>query len=437
MPPNLLLYLPTEPLSMPAADSGRRPAAEAGLMTPSLRRLLQITTLLLLLYFALLVVLDRWVVRSRPGGQVLPDLYYAGHISLALAVLLLIHWGWLQRRLGGAFLPLVIAAMSFMPIMLDWIILPTPPVGPLVALQGLISFRLLPSICVGLVLVAWYYRWRNVVGYVLATTALTILINLHVSSLGTVIGLLVIQSITLLLFGYCIAALTARLNLQRSELMAANRQLQEFASTQERLTISRERNRVARELHDTLAHTLSGLTVQLETIKAYWAVDPATARALLDTALLSSRTGLDETRRALGALRVSPLDDLGLCLAVKTMVESAAASANLRLRLQLPDHMPQLPPELEQGVYRIAQEAIANVITHAQASTLTLHMTLDPALLTLLVEDDGHGFDLNQHALAGHYGIAGMHERTSLLNGQFELVSAPGAGTRIVARLPR
>jgi signal transduction histidine kinase len=437
MPPNLLLYLPTEPVSMPAADSGRRPVAEAGLMTPSLRRLLQVTTLLLLLYFALLVLLDHWFVRFRPGGQVLPDLYYVGHIGLALGALLLIRWRWLQSRLGRALLPLVIAAMSFAPIMLDSLTLPAAPVGPLMAQAGLISLRLAPSICLGLVLVAWYYPWWYGIGYVLGTSGLTILTNLHNPAFGTIIASMVVQSITLLLFGYCISVLTARLNLQRSELMQANRQLQEFASTQERLTISRERNRVARELHDTLAHTLSGLTVQLETIKAYWAVDPATARTLLDKALLSSRTGLDETRRALGALRVSPLDDLGLCLAVKTMVESAAASANLRLRLQLPDQMPQLPPELEQGVYRIAQEALANVITHAQASTLTLHMTLEPALLTLLVEDDGHGFDVSQHTLAGHYGVAGMRERTSLLSGQFELVSAPGAGTSIVARVPR
>jgi signal transduction histidine kinase len=278
MPPNLLLYLPTEPLSMPAPDSRQRPAAEAGLMTPSLRRLLQITTLLLLLYFALLVLLDAWFVRVRPGGQVLPDLYYAGHIGLALGALLLIRWRWLQSRLGGAFLPLVIASMSLAPILLDRLTLPAAPVGPLIAQAGLLSLRLAPSICLGLVLVAWYYPWWYGVGYVLGTSGLTILTNLH--SLGTIIPAMVLQSITLLLFGYCISVLTARLNLQRSELMEANRQLQEFASTQERLTISRERNRVARELHDTLAHTLSGLTVQLEAIKAYWAVDPAAARTM-------------------------------------------------------------------------------------------------------------------------------------------------------------
>jgi signal transduction histidine kinase len=87
-------------------------------------------------------------------------------------------------------------------------------------------------------------------------------------------------------------------------------------------------------------------------------------------------------------------------------------------------------------VYRIAQEAIANVISHAQARTLTLELTFDPALITLLVADDGHGFDINQDAQAGHYGIAGMRERTALLGGQFELTSMPGAGTRLAVRIP-
>jgi signal transduction histidine kinase len=436
MPPNLLLYLPTEPLTMTAPESRHQPAAEAGLMTASLRQLLQITTLLWIFYFVLLVALDQLFLRRRPGVTALPDLYYGGHMAIAMSVMVLVRWRSAQRRLGGAFLPLVIGAMSFVPLVFDRAILPTTLVGPIISQQGLSSLRLLPSICVGLVLVAWYYRWRYVVGYVLATAALTIALNLHASSLGNVIGAMVLQSITLLLFGYCISVLIDRLNRQRSELIEANRQIQDYASTQERLTISRERNRVARELHDTLAHTLSGLTVQLETIKAYWGVDPATARTMLDTALLTSRTGLDETRRALGALRVSPLDDLGLCLAVKTMVESAAAEASLRLSLRLPESMPQLAPALEQGVYRIAQEAIANVIAHAQASTLTVRLAFDPALLALEVADDGHGFDPAQAAAPGHYGIVGMRERALLLGGQFELTSAPGAGTRLAIRIP-
>ncbi|HYF66096.1 MAG TPA: ATP-binding protein, partial [Herpetosiphonaceae bacterium] len=115
----------------------------------------------------------------------------------------------------------------------------------------------------------------------------------------------------------------------------------------------------------------------------------------------------------------------------------AAAAANLRLRLELPESQIQLPPEVEHGFYRIAQEAISNAVTHAQASALTLRLAFEPDQITLLVEDDGHGFDIRQAPPAGHYGIAGMRERAALLGGQFELDSAPGSGTRIVVRVPR
>ena len=99
----------------------------------------------------------------------------------------------------------------------------------------------------------------------------------------------------------------------------------------EDLAISRERNRIAQELHDTLSHTLSGLSVQLETMKAYWEVDPATARKRLDKSLAATRSGLEETRRILMALRAKPLEELGLIPALRQMAEEATAKAGITL----------------------------------------------------------------------------------------------------------
>src|SRR5439155_20678930 len=127
------------------------------------------------------------------------------------------------------------------------------------------------------------------------------------------------------------------------------------AGTLESLAVSRERNRMARELHDTLAHTLSGLSVQLETVEAYWDVEPRTAHAMLDRALEATRDGLQETRRALKALRASPLDDLGLGLALRRMAESAVARANIELDLEIPEQVPPLAPDVEHCIYRVAQ----------------------------------------------------------------------------------
>ena len=126
--------------------------------------------------------------------------------------------------------------------------------------------------------------------------------------------------------------------MQRRSLEEANAQLRYHASTQIELTISHERNRMARELHDTLAHTLSGLIVQLQTVKAYWEIEPATSQKMLDDALAATRDGLRETRGALKSLRATPLEDLGLSLAIRQLAEEVAARANLDLQVGSQSH---------------------------------------------------------------------------------------------------
>ena len=104
-------------------------------------------------------------------------------------------------------------------------------------------------------------------------------------------------------------------------LREANANLTHYASTLEQLTVSRERNRLARELHDTLAHSLTAISVSLETAKAYFDIDQAKSRELLDKSLDATRLGVDETRRALKALRSSSLEDMGLGLAIQRAAE--------------------------------------------------------------------------------------------------------------------
>jgi len=199
----------------------------------------------------------------------------------------------------------------------------------------------------------------------------------------------------------------------------------------EDLTISRERNRMARELHDTLAHTLSALAVQLETVKAYWEVDPMAAQGMLDKSLETTRSGLQETRRALKSLRASPLDDLGLVLALRKMAEETAARANLRLELSLPDQPVSDSAEGAHAIYRVAQEAMANAAHHAQAQTLAVRLSVNGSGLSLEVRDDGQGFNRQQGQTAGHFGLAGMVERAQLAGGQLTIDSRPGRGTTI------
>jgi signal transduction histidine kinase len=188
---------------------------------------------------------------------------------------------------------------------------------------------------------------------------------------------------------------------------------------------------MARELHDTLAHTLSGLTVQLETVKAYWQVDATAAQAMLDKSLEATRSGLQETRRALKSLRASPLDDLGLSLALRRLVESAGQRANLALDFSAPAQLPSLSPDVEQCIYRVAQEAVANVTHHANAKNLKVHLTLNGQDLSLLVQDDGRGFEEHLGENAEHFGLPGMRERAHLVGGQLTIDSRPGQGTTV------
>ena len=144
-----------------------------------------------------------------------------------------------------------------------------------------------------------------------------------------------------------------------------------------------------------------------------------------------AHSGLGETRRALQALRASPLDDLGLSLAVKTMVEDAAARANLALNLSVADKLPSLSPDVEQCIYRVAQEAVTNVGKHAKAKTLTVNLESAEEKVTLMVHDDGAGFDVDKKGKANDYGLEGMRERAQLVGGELTVTSRPGEGTTV------
>jgi signal transduction histidine kinase len=171
--------------------------------------------------------------------------------------------------------------------------------------------------------------------------------------------------------------------------------------------------------------------VQLETTQAYWDVEPETARDLLAKSLAATRSGLNETRRALKALRASPIDDLGLLLSLQKLAQSAAERGKLNLSLSLPEQMPPLSPDVEQCIYRIAQEALENVVYHANAQTLAVQLTVSDEVIHLRVEDDGLGFDTKQSQETGHYGLAGMRERAQAAGGELTISSQPGQGTQI------
>ena len=397
--------------------------------------LLRLAVALWLGYLFVLAVIDH-TLYPHP---VFPPHYYVINGLDALAVLGLARWRRGQQRLGGAFLPLVIALMSLVPAITGNIAVLGVPPGPSNRPEVLM-LRTLPILLVALILTAWQYPWIIVIAFSLGINLFALGLHLlfyrpgQASILPPLIVLL-IQTVSFLVVGYFIHTLMTRMQHQRQALEQANTRLRDYAGTLEDLATSRERNRLARELHDTLAHTLSGLSVQLETAKAYWEVDPATAQRLLEQSLAATRAGLQETRRALKALRSSPLEDLGLRLAVRQLAESAAERANLHLDLELPTSLPALSDAQEQCIYRVTQEAVANVVHHANARTLTVHLAREDHGIRLTVRDDGQGFDPHNLETTGHYGLKGMHERAALSGGALSVESRPGAGTEVQLRI--
>ena len=371
----------------------------------------------------------RQILRARLQELPFQYMYFLTNAVTALVMLGSTMWPWLQNRLGRAYLPLMIVFMSVPPIVSKYVTGSIFLLGPLVLSGGMVVFLM------ALVLTAWQYRWRHVVIFCLGTAALDVaMAGLFgpISFVAIFAGLLsLIQTAGFLVVGYFINALMNQLRVEQESRELANVQLRHQVSTLEHLTVSRERNRMARELHDTLAHTLSALSVQLETVKAYWNVDSATAQGALDKSLDATRSGLQETRRALKSLRASPLEDLGLGLALRRLAESAATRANLALDLRLPEENLALAPDAEQCIYRVAQEAVANVTHHASARQLTLHLTRDTNTLTLRVQDDGRGFDVSSREDAEHFGLSGMRERAEMAGGKLAVSSGLGQGTTI------
>jgi signal transduction histidine kinase len=285
-------------------------------------------------------------------------------------------------------------------------------------------------------LIAWQYDFRRLllvsgVIVLLDWSLLTGFWGLRHPYYLSIVGIVLGEGITFLVVGYMFSRMMVAQRRQRQELAEANRHLTRYAAAIEQLATSRERNRLARELHDTLAHSLSALAVQLEAVDAAWEETPAEARTLLVKSLALTRSGLTEARRSLQALRASPLEDLGLALAVRALAESTAARIGATLTLALPEAVENLPPDVEQGFYRIAQEALNNVTKHAAARHLMVVLQQNNGATDLTITDDGQGFAWAAAEMKAGYGLRGMQERAALMGAAFHVTSAPDQGTTV------
>jgi signal transduction histidine kinase len=220
------------------------------------------------------------------------------------------------------------------------------------------------------------------------------------------------------------------------ELRDAHQQLQQYAGQAEELAVARERNRLARELHDSVAQTLYGLTLQSEAASRKLAAgDTGTVEAYLREFRESARQTLQETRLLIYELRPPLVEQEGLPVALLTRLEAVEQRSGLSVEADLPE-IERPPLEVEVGLYRIAQEALNNTLKHAGAQQVGVSLTQEEGLLRLVVRDDGCGFEPGAVNSGGGMGLQNMRERAAQLGGKLELTSAPGAGTTLEVEVP-
>jgi NarL family two-component system sensor histidine kinase YdfH len=222
-----------------------------------------------------------------------------------------------------------------------------------------------------------------------------------------------------------------------AELEDAHRQLQAYADQVEELAITQERERMARELHDTLAQGVAGLIMQLEAVDSHLENDnPAKAQAVVQQAMHRARRTLDEARRAIQALRAGVLEQGSLVDALEQEIAQFEATTGAQASLETPSEMPVISPEKAQTILRVVQESLSNAARHAGANHVAVQLAKNDDELVISVQDDGPGFDPEEAMQKpGRFGLAGMQERAARLGGKLDVESAPGKGTRVTLRL--
>lgn len=228
-----------------------------------------------------------------------------------------------------------------------------------------------------------------------------------------------------------------QLEVSNAELEQAHEQLQNYANEVEELTIVRERTRVAREIHDTLGHYLTILTIQLETISKLQERDPARAALEVAEARRVAAQSMQEVRNAVAALRPTSIATLNLTEALTQLGKEFERNAEgTELTLDLDTQLTALSPDIHVALYRVAQETLTNVRKHAHATKVLIRLRYEEDLLELVILDNGRGSSIdNADQPCGGFGLIGLRERIELLGGYIMYGPAQPSGYRVTIQL--
>jgi signal transduction histidine kinase len=199
-----------------------------------------------------------------------------------------------------------------------------------------------------------------------------------------------------------------------------------------------ERNRIAREIHDTLAQGFVGVSLQLQLAQRVMSTSLESAREILGQTQLLVQESLDEARRAIWSLRSRSSAEDTLPSKLSKAIQQSVQNQNLDVKFQVQGAYRPLPDKIENELLRIGQEAVMNVVRHAQARHLHVSLIFNSKSAEMHVSDDGLGFapESYESRADGHFGLRGMRERAEAINAKLSVASSAGLGTRIRLELP-
>ena len=219
----------------------------------------------------------------------------------------------------------------------------------------------------------------------------------------------------------------------KEKLANANGQLQEYARKIEELATVQERNRIARDIHDSLGHALTSLNIQMQTAVKLWEKEPVQARSFLVQAQLLGKTAMHEVRKSVSTLREDAREEQPLKARIETLVDDFRRGTGLSICFNI-SHCDSVTKSVAKTIYRIIQEALTNIFKYAEATEVKIQLTTTPEELSLTIVDNGKGFDPNLNSLG--FGLRGMKERVISVNGKFQLKTSPNNGCCIEVKIP-
>jgi signal transduction histidine kinase len=244
----------------------------------------------------------------------------------------------------------------------------------------------------------------------------------------------------LFLFGLCVACISIMIKAlqreydSRQKLALAHEKLREYALIAEDKATLAERNRIAREIHDSLGHALTAQSIQLDNAIAFWQSEPTKAYSFLTEAKTLVTTALREIRYSVATMRVDPLQEQNLEVAINLLFKKFSQRTSIVPQYHISLTYP-LSKEVKITLYRIVQEALTNISKHSEATEVIVELQAFPEHLSLLIQDNGKGFDPQQNTTG--FGFQGMRERVTALTGYLQISSDFDRGCRITINIPR